>query len=78
MKFQFLQEKEGGLLCLLYSLVLSKGFDEYCRPEMISDLTKSAFRIKADMQDQFQKPLVTQEDEVRLQNFARIHIFLKR
>ena len=26
--FQFMQEKGGGLACLLYSLVLSKGFDE--------------------------------------------------
>lgn len=43
-----MQEKSGGLACLLYSIVLSKGWDQ----------------LKRDMQDQADMPLIDTEDKI--------------
>jgi len=48
--FYFLEEKGGGLACLLYSIVLSKGFTE----------------LKSEMQDQADLPLVDVEDKITI------------
>ena len=45
---QFMQEKSGGLACLLYSIVLSKGWESLAR----------------DMQDQADMPLIDTEDKI--------------
>ena len=45
---QFMQEKSGGLACLLYSIVLSRGWAE----------------LTEDMQDQADLPLVEVEDRI--------------
>jgi len=48
--YYFMQEKAGGLACLLYSIVLSKGWDD----------------LKTDMQDQADQPLIDTEDKITL------------
>jgi len=46
----FMQEKGGGMACLLYSVVLSAGWD----------------KLKEDMQDQGDMPLIDTEDKISL------------
>ena len=61
--FQILEEKKGGTACVLYSIILSKGFYEYdiC---ISVQLLKILFSLKYEMQDNSSSPLIDSSGKV--------------
>ena len=66
-------EKKGGLMCLLYSIVLSKGFYEYY---LIIFLLDSFYflisSLKYEMQDHNMKPLIDTNGKVSILLYFKI------
>ena len=62
---QILEEKKGGTACVLYSIILSKGFYEYDISVSVSvQLLKILFSLKYEMQDNSNSPLIDSSGKV--------------